>query len=65
MQEYKSNDLAFARESPAFDHQYEFNREELGVADEHLRSLTGCAAARARTWASASSARPRSSRRRR
>ncbi|KAH8057390.1 hypothetical protein JL721_9770 [Aureococcus anophagefferens] len=43
MQAYKSNDLAFARESPAFDHQYEFNREELGVADEHLRSLTGCA----------------------
>ncbi|KAH8071533.1 Arf-like protein [Aureococcus anophagefferens] len=45
MQSYKSNDLAFARESPAFDHQYEFNREELGVADEHLRSLTGCASA--------------------
>ena len=45
MQDYKSNDLAFARESPAFDHQYEFNREELGVADEHLRSLTGCASA--------------------
>lgn len=42
---YDIHDLAFARESPAFSGSYEWHRQELGIADEHLRSLTGCASA--------------------
>ena len=42
---YHITDLAFDRESPDFRAAFDWHRQELTVADEHLRSLTGCAAA--------------------
>ena len=40
MSTYNAHDLAVAPESPTFAANFEWHRNELGLAEEHLRSLT-------------------------
>ena len=47
------HDLAFNPESPNFSASFDTHRNELGLAEEHLRSLTQCSAALAGRGATA------------